>query len=77
MNADLAPEHHWTIDPRLQAYFLGAGFLLSGCLAFGILASIFSWNENAIPRAMLVAGGLIGAMAAFSNLFIWVAMLSY
>jgi hypothetical protein len=77
MNGDPPSGRYWTLDPWLQPCFLGIGFLLSACSVFGILAGIFSWNENAIPPAMLVLGGLIGAFAAFAGLVMWFGMLSY
>jgi hypothetical protein len=71
---------HWTLDPALQPYYLGASVILAVCLLLGVLANIFSWTDAMIPLkgwALWVSGTLVGIVAAGSALFVWFSMLSY
>jgi hypothetical protein len=81
MTEETLPEApHWTLDPVLQPYFLGAGIILVVCLVLGLLANTFSWNDAMIPVRgwpLWLGGIFVGVTAAGSALFLWLSMLSY
>lgn len=72
--------HHWTLNPALKPYLLTSAIFSAACVAVGIVANIFSWNDAMIPFrgwSLWAFGLLIGVTAAGSALFLWLGMLSY
>lgn len=74
-------EHHWTLAPSLQNYFMIAGSIAAVLLVFGIVVNIHSLNEGATPLLQKlpfqIAGTILGVSGAISALLLWPSMWLY
>jgi hypothetical protein len=72
---------HWTLDPQLNSSFYIASMAGTGALVLGILANVFSLDENTMPLLgsvpPRVIGVLVGVTGALSALWLLIGMWSY